>query len=302
MSVTGSDEKPPGKVAENWSRSDHIRAGSVSGPWRSVPREESGARPVPPASARKRPASTSGNPLPLDWMRKGERSPITRHASTPAIEDPARSPAVEAPPEVLVLQEQAAPGPFDASHATGPNPRLSAPTGTSKPNRPPQPADRRTAHVTPMPRSTMAPVIAAAVFVAVAIVVAATLLRPDAPGSRSTVLPETEDTATAAIDLPTMRLRVGPGFPPERQAEIMTLLTDAGHDDVLVERIPFSIAVSRVGYYRPEDRAAATELARLVSSVLDEPTGSIAVRDYSELIPDAVPGRLDLWIGDREGR
>jgi hypothetical protein len=148
----------------------------------------------------------------------------------------------------------------------------------------------------------MAPVIAAAVFVAVAIVVAATLLRPDAPGSRSTVLPETEDTATAAIDLPTMRLRVGPGFPPERQAEIMTLLTDAGHDDVLVERIPFSIAVSRVGYYRPEDRAAATELARLVSSVLDEPTGSIAVRDYAELIPNAVPGRLDLWIGDREGR
>jgi hypothetical protein len=30
---------PPGRTAENWSRRDGIRAGSVSGPWRSAPRE-----------------------------------------------------------------------------------------------------------------------------------------------------------------------------------------------------------------------------------------------------------------------
>ena len=39
--------------------------------------------------------------------------------------------------------------------------------------------------------------------------VAATLLRPDAPGSRSTVLPETEGTVAAAIDLTGARRTTG---------------------------------------------------------------------------------------------
>jgi hypothetical protein len=37
--VDGTRERPPGKTAENWSRRDGIRAGAVSGPWRSAPRD-----------------------------------------------------------------------------------------------------------------------------------------------------------------------------------------------------------------------------------------------------------------------
>lgn len=150
-----------------------------------------------------------------------------------------------------------------------------------------------------MPRSNLLPVVAAASLLAIAIVVAAILLRPDAPAQRA-VEAGPEPLAAAVADLPTMRLRVGPGFPQERQAEILDILAEAGHGTVLVESIPFTIAVSRVGYYRPEDRAAAADLARLVSPALDPPTGTIAVRDYAELIPDAAPGRLDLWIGGTE--
>ena len=36
--MDGDQESPTGKTAENWSRRDGIRAGSVSGPWRSAPR------------------------------------------------------------------------------------------------------------------------------------------------------------------------------------------------------------------------------------------------------------------------
>jgi hypothetical protein len=46
--VDGSYGRRPGKTAENWSRNDRIRAGAVSGPWRSAPRTE--PEPVPPAA------------------------------------------------------------------------------------------------------------------------------------------------------------------------------------------------------------------------------------------------------------
>ncbi len=299
MAVTGSDEKPPGKVAENWGRRDHIRAGSVSGPWRSTPRDDTGELPVPPASARRPPASTPGKPLPLDWMGRGERAKVARPGATTSNED--------AMPEAARGRAPDPTKPATSLSYRGPSTdRLNTEDPTSEFDRRSDPqapaANQRPTPIVPMPRSTMVPVIAAASLVAVAIVIAATLLRPDAPVSRSAALPDPTASVTEAVDLPTMRLRLGPGFPPERQSEIMTLLVGAGHDDVLVERIPFSIAVSRVGYYRPEDRAAAADLARLVSTVLDEPTGTIAVRDYAELIPDAVPGRLDLWIGDQQER
>lgn len=300
MSLTGSDEKPPGKVAENWSRRDRIRAGAVSGPWRSAARDDTGERPVPPTSARKPPVPTSGRTLPLDWLGKSGPAPGTRPATGPAIHDPASNAAVDTALGAPVPQEPPTSPASDADVSDKPESEKPGSGLKLPPNR--AIPDERRGRVTPTPRSNMIPMIAAAGLVAVAIVVAAALLRPDAPRSPDTASPETAGSASIAIDLPTMRLRVGPGFPPERQSEIMDLLAGAGHDDVLIERIPFSIAVSRVGYYRPEDRAAATDLARLVSSVLDEPTGTIAVRDYAELIPDAVAGRLDLWIGDREGQ
>ena len=56
----------------------------------------------------------------------------------------------------------------------------------------------------------------------------------------------------------------------------------------------FEIATSRVGYYRPEDQAAAAALGRVVAPVMG---GEIGVRDYGQPLPDAEPGRLDLWIG-----
>ncbi len=42
---------PPGRTAENWSRRDGIRAGSVSGPWRSAPREAGRAPAASPRHA-----------------------------------------------------------------------------------------------------------------------------------------------------------------------------------------------------------------------------------------------------------
>ena len=48
--MDGTRDRPPGKTAENWSRRDGIRAGSVSGPWRSAPR--GGEAPVIPHAPR----------------------------------------------------------------------------------------------------------------------------------------------------------------------------------------------------------------------------------------------------------
>ena len=44
---TAIGERPAGKTAENWSRRDGIRAGAVSGPWRSAPRAEGAAADSP---------------------------------------------------------------------------------------------------------------------------------------------------------------------------------------------------------------------------------------------------------------
>lgn len=44
--MDGDRNRPPAKVAENWSRRDGIRAGAVSGPWRSAPRREGAAVPT----------------------------------------------------------------------------------------------------------------------------------------------------------------------------------------------------------------------------------------------------------------
>ena len=73
------------------------------------------------------------------------------------------------------------------------------------------------------------------------------------------------DPALAAVT--SVRLRIGPEFPPGRQAAILAALSEAGITAVQVEALPFEIATSRVGYYRAEDLAAAEALGRLVSPV-----------------------------------
>ena len=115
-------------------------------------------------------------------------------------------------------------------------------------------------------------------------------------------------TAAAAADVPAVmavlqtvsvvRLRIGPGFPAERQGAIVAALEGAGVPDVRIEALPFRIATSRVGYYRAEDLAAAEALGRLVAPVIaGGDSDEIGVRDYGQLLSDPEPGRLDLWVG-----
>jgi hypothetical protein len=112
---------------------------------------------------------------------------------------------------------------------------------------------------------------------------------------------EPAPVATAAADGPlagvtSVRLRVGPGFPGERQQAIIAALTEAGVAQVRVEELPFEIATSRVGYYRTEDLTGAEALARLVSPIVDQ-GAELGVRDYGELLSNPEPRRLDLWVG-----
>ncbi|MEM8571086.1 MAG: hypothetical protein AAGG56_09280 [Pseudomonadota bacterium] len=98
-----------------------------------------------------------------------------------------------------------------------------------------------------------------------------------------------------------LRLRIGPDYPEEQRLELLDRLTETGHRDVLVEEIPFPIALSRVGYYVGEDRDAALELADDVAQLIGSTNNqSVAIRDYGSLLPDAEPGRLDLWVKSPE--
>lgn len=98
--MDGTRGKPPGRTAENWSRKDGIRAGSVSGPWRSAPR----AAPAPASG----PAITSPSavgPSPTSWPPAGlappeRRTPELVHsAPAPSAVLPARERRVQVVPE-----------------------------------------------------------------------------------------------------------------------------------------------------------------------------------------------------------
>lgn len=96
---------PPGKTAENWSRRDGIRAGSVSGPWRSAPREAGRApaaerRPVAPTVQRR---DQGARRLPLGgWVAIGAvaAAGVVLAAVFVRQETPAASVPVEAAAEV----------------------------------------------------------------------------------------------------------------------------------------------------------------------------------------------------------
>ncbi len=103
------------------------------------------------------------------------------------------------------------------------------------------------------------------------------------------------DPALATVT--SVRLRVGPGFPEDRQRAIVDALRAAGIASVQVESLPFAITASRVGYYRPEDLPAAEVLGRILGPVAAADGEAIGVRDYAKLLAGAAPGRLDLWIG-----
>lgn len=156
--------------------------------------------------------------------------------------------------------------------------------------------------------------IAAGAITAVAIVMAAVLLRTGnslAPAEQAETAVEEPQAAAPAgeaeaprqvadpalLPIATVRLRIGPEVSGERQEALVTALTESGIPEVVVEPLPFRIATSRVGYYRDVDLNAAEALARVISPAIGA-GGTIGVRDYGELLSDPRPGRLDLWIGD----
>jgi hypothetical protein len=249
--VDGTRDRPPGRTAENWSRKDHIRAGAVSGPWRSAP------RPVP---------------APVDLPPPGPL--VLPVPASPAAAVPLR-PASK-PPHTP---------PHEAGAAQAAEPEFREHTR------------RRTLSMTVW--------IGAGLVFATATVTAAFLFRPDpaqVPDELPPVVavdpaPQAAATAPAAAlaAIGPVRLRIGPDFPAERRQAILDTLAAAGVTRVQVEPLPFAVTNSRVGYYRPEDIAAAEALAALVGAVAGG--AEIGVRDYGQLLPDPEPGRLDLWVG-----
>lgn len=67
--MDGTRGGPPGRSAENWGRKDGIRAGSVSGPWRSAPRAQGEA--VKTAEPR-HPVTDDVAPPPIAWTPRAQ--------------------------------------------------------------------------------------------------------------------------------------------------------------------------------------------------------------------------------------
>lgn len=230
--MDGTRDRPAGKPAENRSRRDGIRAGAVSGPWRSGPPDEMAApeRRAPP-----------------------ERRPVVEPEPLP-VEPARRSPSVALWTVAGFLVAFAF---VAAAFLLRPEPSAPAPEAV--------------ATSTPLPEEAPA--------------------EPARSAAVPTPAPALDPAAFAAVS--TVRLRIAQDLPQERREAIRAALAAAGLGSVRVEPQPFAIATSRVGYYRPEDLAAAEALGQLVAPVMG---GEIGVRDYGQLLPDAEPGRLDLWI------
>ena len=276
--VDGVRDRPPGRTAENWSRNDRIRAGSVSGPWRSVPRTED---PVAPPH---RPAESAAR---LDSERVAEvLSPVV------VDHDPARTWAPERPHAVkrpdrdgrLAMIGWIAFGVLFAAGCVGLafffQPRGFSPDAASGP-------------LAEEPAVLAAPAEQAAAPAAPGIV----------PGPSSAATAAAGDAAAVPAPAPStlarvtnVRLRTGTGFADGERDAVVAALAEGGLSDVQVEALPFGVATSRVGYYRPEDQALAEALAAYIAPVLGQ-SAPLAVRDYGQLLDSAEPGRLDLWIG-----
>ena len=235
QAVDGTRDQPPGKSAENWSRKDGIRAGAVTGPWRSSPRAEA-------------PRAAAGG---------GQRScgagrhlrPRRRSRYTPTAPRPGRSRA-------------AFPGWWAGSPSGAWRPSCSWPPpsccGPRRRRRRRKRSTRRGSRRSrrPWPRLPES--------------------RAGGRGAGPAAGRTRDHAGTAGRD---------------RRA-----LETAGYPGVQVEALPFRIATTRIGYYREADRPAAEALAREIAPALAEAGDGIGVRDYSQLLADPEPGRLDLWI------
>lgn len=263
--VDGVQDRPPGRTAENWSRNDRIRAGAVSGPWRSAPRAETpvvtAQAPAPPATPRS----------PTAAPRLDARAAPTPVQPRPVAVRPATGQSRTSPRAMIAW---IAFGLAFAGLCVG-LAFVFQPSGT------------------PSESQGAAPTAASGI--------------ESAPAETTGAAPEASVTAGEAGTAPlpgpgalagvtNVRLRTGTGLADTVRDAVTAALGKAGLSDVQVESLPFAVATSRVGYYRPEDRALAEALAAYVGPVLGY-DGPLAVRDYGQLLDNAEPGRLDLWIG-----
>ena len=75
--VDGTRDRPPGKTAENWSRKDGIRAGAVSGPWRSCAAARRGRARRQAGRAGRR----AGHAMPAPRSRAGTAAAAPAYAA-----------------------------------------------------------------------------------------------------------------------------------------------------------------------------------------------------------------------------
>ena len=115
--------------------------------------------------------------------------------------------------------------------------------------------------------------------------------------------PSEGNPAATEVDAPSIppgmappRLRVAQDLPRARRDTIIAALRAAGYGEPDLEVLPFPIAVSRVGYYRPQDQEAAETLATFLGGLLDPEGRTVRVRDYGVLADGEPPRRLDIWI------
>jgi hypothetical protein len=271
--VDGTRDRPPGRTAENWSRRDGIRAGSVSGPWRSGPRKDEAPRKADHATPAR---EFAGQP----YVHGQSDPPRGRHATLyGAANVQVRGQGAAMMALWIAFGAMAAIAAVILAFVF--RPELAPGVGEVAPG--------VAGIVEPAPAEPEAPGPAEPE--------AGT---PAAPDARAPVEPGADDAARQADPDPALagvsdvRLRVGPEFPDARRQAIVAALNGAGIAEVQVEQLPFRIATSRVGYYRAEDLPLAEALVRLVAPVLE---GEVGVRDYGRLLSDAQPGRLDLWVG-----
>lgn len=264
--VDGTRDQPPGKTAQNWSRKDNIRAGAVSGPWRSAPRAKgAGAESAPPAPAAAPAAATPvSSHAELTPVRPARGSQLRGMAIWVGLGALVAIAIVVA--AVLLRPGQTEPEPASTEAST-------PVTGT--PAASPSPPAATSAAGTP------GPVEAASA--------------PKAEGAAPPD-PDRRVADPALVPVRIVRLRIGPEVDDARRDSLVADLKDAGVPEVIVEPLPFRIATSRIGYYRDADLPAAQALARVISPGLGA-GAPIGVRDYGELLTDPEPGRLDLWVG-----
>lgn len=305
-------------MAKNWGRRDNIRAGAVSGPWRSAPREGP-TNPEPEVSrvAHQRPTETVGHGLNKQSAARAHAAQLGSATPMAGIDpDPTLSNDRDGmlPSSQLAEKITSVSGNGSLLFAVlgGTVVALAIVVGAvfirSEMSRtgmiPTETTVRQSAEQEPFDDSSETAVKSSGA---------------DSPGGSETLLDSRSDGSpnsevrsapappprngvaegpetVGAPEVIPLRLRVGPGFPEDDRLALLDLLKQSGHERVLVEEIPFPIALSRVGYYVSEDKEAAEELAEDVSSIIGSADGGVAVRDYGNLMPDADPGRLDLWI------